>query len=434
MEKLRPFQIGLLGFFGVLALLSLIIIASYQGVINNEVSPYGDGVIIWGTLDERAVLTAIENIAVTDKDFNVVDYFQKDERTFETELVNAIADGKSPDAIILSHEDLVTLRNKLQPIPYEAIPERTFKDNYIDGAEIFARPDGIYAIPLAVDPLLMYWNRDLFAKAGFAIPPATWETLTDVVQVITLRDTTRNILQSTIAFGEYRNVTNAKAILMMLLMQTGSRLVEEGDGRYYVALDESLAEDSSKPFNSTLQFFVEFSNANSPNYSWNRSISDDLTAFLAEDLALYFGFGSEYEKLREQNPNFNFDTASVPQGAGANVQRTYGRFYGLALIKSSDNQQGSYQAIMKLTNGDTVGSLTKELNFAPANRYVIAGGATDAYQQTIFNQALIARGWLDPGREESNTIFQTMVEDVVSSRQKVTSAVSDALRRLELEF
>ncbi len=434
MEKLRPFQIGLLGFFGILAFLSLIIIATYQGVVSNEISPYGESVVIWGTLDERVILTAMENIAVTDKDFNVVDYFQKDERSFEAELVNAIADGNPPDAIIMSHEDLVTLRNKLQPIPYEAIPERTFKDTYIDGAEIFARPDGIYAVPLAVDPLLMYWNRDLFAKAGFPLPPGTWEVLTDAVQVLTLRDTTRNILQSTIAFGEYRNVKNAKAVLMMLLMQTGSRLVEEGEGRYYVALDESLVEDNSKPFNATLQFFVEFSNANSPNYSWNRSISDDLTSFLAEDLALYFGFGSEYPKIREQNPNFNFDTAAVPQGAGANVLRTYGRFYGLALIKSSDNQQGAYQAILKLANADTVGAIASELNFAPANRNVIALGATDAYKQTIFNQALIARGWLDPGKEASDTVFQTMVEDVVSSRQKVTSAVSDAVRRLELEF
>lgn len=434
MEKLRPFQIGLLGGFGILAFLSLIIISTYTGVINTEVSPYGDSVVIWGTLDERVILGVIENIGISDKDYNVVDYFQKDARSFETELVNAIAEGTPPDAIILAHDDLVKLRSKLQPIPYEAISRRTFKDNYIDGAEIFAREDAIYAVPLLVDPLLMYWNRDLFAKAGYPLPPKTWDIMADVVKVLTLRDTTRNILQSTVAFGEYRNVQNAKEVLLMLLMQTGSRLVEEGDGRYFVALDEPVVEDSRKPFNATLQFFIEFSNSNSPLYSWNRSIANDLNAFLGEDLALYFGFGSEYPKIREQNPNFNFDTTAVPQGSGANILRDYGRFYGLSLIKSSKNQQGAYQAILKLASEEPSVAIATGLNMAPVGRNAIAAGSADAYRQTIYNQALISRGWLDPDADASDTIFQTMVEDVVSSRQKVTSAVSDAVRRLELEF
>lgn len=289
-------------------------------------------------------------------------------------------------------------------------------------------------MPLAVDPILMYWNRDLFAKAGYSLPPKTWDILADVVKVLTLRDTTRNILQSTVAFGEYRNVQNAKEVLLMLLMQTGSRLVEEGDDRYYVALDEPVVENSRKPFNATLQFFIEFSNANSPLYSWNRSIPDDLTSFLGEDLAIYFGFGSEYPKIRERNPNFNFDTAAVPQGSGANILRNYGRFYGLALVKSSKNQQGAYQAILKLASQEPAVAITTGLNMAPVLRDAISLGNSDAYRQTIYNQALISRGWLDPDGEASDTIFQTMVEDVVSSRQKVTSAVSDAVRRLELEF
>jgi ABC-type glycerol-3-phosphate transport system substrate-binding protein len=434
MDKLRPFQIGLLAAFAILAIVSLIIISTYQGIVGGQVNPYGEQVIIWGTLDETAVLATIQDIIKVDKNYAVVDYFQKDARTFETELVNAIAENNGPDAIILSHEDLVTLRNKLLPIPYDTIPARTFRDTYIDGAEIFARNDGIYALPIAVDPLLMYWNRDLFASGGIPLPPSTWENLTQVVQQLTLRDATRNILQSTVAFGEYRNIQHGKEVLLMLLIQSGSRLVEENEDKYVVALDTPVVNDARKPFNATLQFFVDFSNSNSPLYSWNRSISDDLTSFLAEDLALYFGNGSEYQKIRELNPNFNFDTAPVPQGAGATILRNYGTFYGLALIKSSDNPQGTYQAIVKLAAPEPMGGLTEKLSLAPVLRNLVAAGATDPFRQTIFNQALIARAWLDPNKAESNTIFQEMVEDVVSNRQKVSGAVSDALRKLELAF
>lgn len=434
MERVRPFQIGLLAGFAVLGILSLVILASFRGFSGGGVNPYGELVTIWGTLDDSIILKTLQDIADVDKDFKTVNYIEKDPRTFEEELVNAIAEGRSPDAVLITHEDLVTLRPKLQPIPYDAIPERTIKDTYIDGAEVFALEDGLYALPFAVDPIVMYWNRDIFATGGIALPPSTWETLTDNVQQLTLRDATRNILQSTVAFGEYRNVENGKEVLLTLLLQSGSRMIEESGGKYVVALDEPLVENARKPLNSTLQFYVEFSNANSPLYSWNRSRENDLASFLGEDLALYFGFGSEALRIRQRNPNFNFDVVGVPQGAGATVKRVYGKFYGLALLKAAPNTAGAYQAILKLGAPDVVASLSEQFSLAPVHRATIAEGSDNPYRQTVLNQALITRGWLDPNKVESDGIFEQMVEDVVSNRQKVSGAVTDALRRLELAF
>ena len=69
----------------------------------------------------------------------------------------------------MSHEKLVEHRSRLQSIPYESFPERDFRNRYIDGASIFAMRDGVYAFPLMVDPLVMYWNRDIFSdkKCGY---------------------------------------------------------------------------------------------------------------------------------------------------------------------------------------------------------------------------------------------------------------------------
>lgn len=434
MTKFRPFQIGLLAVFSILGVVSVVMLATFSGFVGSDVNPYGDKVVIWGTLDKTIIASAMQDISKVDKDFNVVNYYQKDARTFEEEMVNAIADGEQPDAIILASDDLVTYRTKLLPIPYESFSARTLKDDYIDGGEIFARSNGLYAIPFVVDPMVMYWNRDLFSSGSVAVPPATWDALTDTVQKLTLRDATRNILQSTVAFGEFSNVQHAKEVLMTLLMQSGSQMIKESKDGYAVALDEPQAQDARKPLSAALQFYTEFSNANSPLYSWNRSQQDDLTAFLAEDLALYFGYGSELNKIRELNPNFNFDTAPVPQGSGATIYRVYGKFYGLALLKSSTNPQGTYLALQKLANKEPVSMIAQSLSMAPAHRATISGGTQNAYWQTIFSAALVARGWLDPDKVESETIFKQMVEDVVSNRQKVSGAVSDAVKRIELAF
>ena len=434
MDNLRPFQIGLLIVFGLIAVGSVFMLAAFQGFSLNAVNPYGDKVVLWGTFPAKPFTDAIQEIGRTDKDFMVVQYVEVDPRTFESELVDAIAEGTAPDAVILSHENLVSLRSKLQPVPYDVFSERMLRDTYVDGGEVFARSDGLYALPFFVDPIVMYWNRDLFSSSGLARPPATWEQLTDMVSQVTLRDATRNILQATVAFGDYQNVVRFKEVILTLLQQSGSRLVEEGDTRYVVAIDSAAGDDGRKPLTSTLQFFVEFSNSSSPLYSWNRTFQNDTSAFLAEKLALYFSYGSEAGRLREQNPNFNFDVVAVPQGAGATIKRVYGKIYGLALVKAGDNQQGAYRALLKFSEAETAAKLAESFAVAPAHRSSLAEGAADPVRQTIFSQALIARGWLDPGTEKSLDIFGQMIDDVVSGRQKVSGAALDTVRRLELAF
>jgi len=434
MEKFRPFQVALLVGFGLMGILSLVILASVRGISGNLTNPYGDRVEVWGTFDEAVMLEIIQTISDDDKNFKVVDYIEKDPRTFGDELVNAIAEGSSPDAVFINSEELVTYRSKLQPISYENISKRMIRDTYIDGAEIFALSDGLYALPIAVDPMVMYWNRGILASGGEPVPPATWESLTDMVQNLTLRDATRNILQSTVAFGEYKNVIYAKETLLTLLMQSGSRMIEETDRGYVVAIDTLVGDSSRTPLAATLQFFVEFSNVNSPLYSWNRSQENDLTAFLGEELALYFGYGSEAPRIESSNPNFNFDVVGVPQGAGATIKRVYGKFYGLSLLKASDNPQGTYLAMLKLNSPEVVSYLTNQLYLSPVLRTLVAEDPGNPYRQTIFNQALISYGWLDPDSEKSDEVFNQMIDDIVSNRQKISSVAADTVRRLELSY
>ena len=435
MQNIRPFQIALLGIFALMAVVSLALIAGFEGFVATEEKVYGDSVVIWGPFDFQTVDQIFNEIARTDKQFNVVTYEQKDLSTFETELVDAIAEGRGPDVVMISHDLLVSLRAKLLPIPYDTYPERTFKDRFVDGAEIFARIDGVYAIPFAVDPLVMYWNRDLFSAAGFAQPPATWDVLvSQIVPALTRRDSSRAIMQSALAFGEYANVTKAKEVLLTLAMQSGSTLILEDDRGYTVALDTPLVSGNRPPLNAAVQFFTDFSNANSQLYSWNRAMQNDRTAFLAGDLALYFGYGSEGVRIEASNPNLNFDAALVPQGAGATVKRVYGDFYGLAIVRTSDNISGSYAAIQTFSQDAFVGPFVSSLALAPASRTLLAAGNSDAIQQVVFASALIARAWLDPSPVSSDNIFAQMIDDIVSSRQKVANAVSDAVRRLELAF
>lgn len=433
--NLRPFQIVLIVVFAVLALGGIVAISIFKGGSSQDSQQFGDSVIIWGTFDRSVFDQLLADVSSQQKGFNVVQYEEKDPRTFEAELINAIAEGRSPDLIIIPHMLLVKHRAKLYPLSFDALPERTFRDTYIDGAEIFLRPDGVYGLPFAVDPLVMYWNRDIFSSSGLAAPPKTWEELVTITTpAITKKNLDLDILRSAVAFGEYSNITHAKDILSMLFFQSGTDIVNETGGRYEITLGSSGGTNQLPAATAALSFYTQFAIPSSNTYSWNRALPQDRSQFLSGDLGLYFGMGSEFSGIQNQNPNLNFDIASVPQGAGATVLRDYGTFYAFAVPKGAHNIQGAFQAAYVLDSQSVSAQIAANLRMAPVYRAEIARGSSNPYQQVLYRSALITRGWLDPDPTASENVFKQMIEDVTSGRDRASSVVSDTTQRLRLLF
>lgn len=434
MFNIRPFQIILIGAFAAFAIFGLIFFSLYQSSNNSDAPGYGERVVIWGTLSRDAFLAVFNEIVNDDRDFQAVQYVEKDARSFDTELVNAIAEGRSPDLIVLKSDSLVMHRAKLRAVSFESIPERDFRDTYVDGAELFVLSDGVYGLPFAVDPMVMYWNRDLFSANGLATPPRTWEELVATVEpAVTEVGTDLQIQRSTVAFGEYANVRNAKNILSLLFLQSGTEIVAEGDRGYVITLKET-APGGLPPADATLSFYTQFANPAGTEYTWNRSLPLDRSRFTSGELALYFGMGSEYRTIEASNPNLNFDITQVPQGASASIKRGFGTFYAFAIPRASGNPQGAWRAAQVLSGESVSAALATGLNLAPVRRSVVGQGTTDPYRQVLYTAALTARAWLDPSPAASENVFKTMIEDVTSGRSRVSEAVTDAIGRLELLF
>lgn len=433
---LRPFEIGLIVFFFITAIVGIASLRLYQGNEDPADKPYGDSIIIWGTLEDQEFKQHLSSSISGEQALSVVQYIEKDPRTFDTEFVNAIAEGRAPDLVVLPHDRLVIHRSKLMPITYESFPVRTFRDRYIDGADIFMRTDGIYGIPFAVDPLVLYWNRDLFSSAGLATPPKTWEVMVgETVPALVRRDGgTLTLTQTALAFGEFKNVTHAKNILAMLLLQAGNNLVEERQDEYRITLTES-AKQGLPPAHAALSFYTQFASAGSDLYTWNRSQKNDRAQFIAGTLGMYIGFGSEVEALRRDNPNLSFDVASMPQGSGATTLRDYGTFYAFAIPRAIAPQQRvyAYTLASKLAGGTHAGAIAEAYDFAPVLRS-LHSGIDDPFKKIIYQSALISRGWLDPNPQITSEVFEKMIEEITSGRKRIEEALRDASDTLTTLF
>lgn len=428
--KLRPFELVILTIFGVMGLIALGLLSTYSPPADREVPLIAGPVVIWGTVDSTAFYDILRPLYEVASEYRRISYVQKDPARFDTDFINALADGVGPDVLFLPHEQLVQYRSRIQMISYEDFPLADFRSLYLDGAEIFALSDGVYAYPVVVDPLVMYWNRDILASYNYLEPPQTWETLVnEMIPTLIQRDFNRTIIRSPLAFGEYRNVRNAFPVLSLLLIQGGSGLVTENDRGYQLQLD-TLRTGGGRPFTTAVGFYTGFASPSNALYTWNRAKALDRDEFLAEDLVFYFGKASEARGIAERNPNLNFGMVEVPQAQTASVRRTYGTFYGLALVRASRNKNDAFRAMQLFGNGENSRRLAQSLQMAPAHRAQAMAGSNDIYGRIAYTSAIVARGWLNPAPSQTDDIFARMVEDVLANRATPGSAASDAASRL----
>lgn len=435
MGKGNIFQTIIIVVFGALTVIGVIFFAFLKSSSGTDPANAIGNIVIWGTLPTTVMQPAIDEVnSVLPKGYKgSITYKEKDSATFDTDLVDALAAGTGPDLFLLPQDDIIKQQNKIYVIPFTSFPERRFKDSYIEGAEIYMSPKGVIALPFYVDPLVMYWNRDILSRENVPIVPKNWVDFLTLSPRLTKRDQTANILQSTLAFGEYRNVRNAKAIISALILQANNPIVSYNSlGGLQVVLQENsnVTGDAS----SALRFYTEFSNPIKAAYSWNRALPDSRQAFLSGDLAFYFGFASELPELRRANPNLNFDVALVPQIKDDPTEATFGNMLGIAIAASTKNLAGSIRVAGILSSNQIFQKLNEITGLPPISRTLLANPPSDAIQPIFYKSALITRAWLEPDPTSVNTIFQNMIESISSGRLRLSESIQDAQLELEKAF
>jgi multiple sugar transport system substrate-binding protein len=416
------FQVILLCVFGAFAIAGILIFAFLVG--SNSGSSIG-AVVMWGTFDEAAVVTVTRQLAENDDRLRQLTYVEKDPATFDVELTNALAAGTGPDLYILRSDYAVMDTPKVMIIPSEQFSREQFESLFVEAAEVFLSPDGVLAVPLGVDPYILYWNRDLFANAGLAKPPVYWDEVQNVARAVTTRNDAGSITKAAIAFGEYSNVDHAKGIISTLIMQAGGPITtRDSVGKLLPSLQARTGQ-VAQPAQSALSFYTSFANPGQDIYSWNRSQSSSRDAFAAGDLALYIGLASEEPLVRRLNPNLNFGLAPMPQVREAERSITSGYGYGFAVPRAAANPGGALTAAYLLASPEASLALTTAFGISSARRDVLAQPAQG--NDDLFNRmAIITRLWEDPSSPETDRIFRDMIESITSGAAKVSEAIQRA--------
>lgn len=387
-------------------------------------------VVIWGTLSSRTMVDFSQDPGLQKAGVKF-DYVEKSPAVFEKDFVEALASGQPPDILIFPHDLLLKHQNKLAVIPFKTLPERQFKDSFIESGEIFLTPEGALGIPVLVDPLVMYFNRNMLSGKGIATPPKYWDEFFTIAPKFNEKNNAGNLKKTIVALGETSNIANFKEIFSALILQAGSPItfIEVGG-----KLSSALARNSgfeNIPAEAALRFYTEFSNPVKPVFSWNKSMLNSRDAFVAEELGTYFGLSSELNLLRARNPNLNFDVTTLPQIRDGKTRVTYGRIYGLVIPKSGKNISAAFTVASEIASVGSLQNLSELSGLSSSRRALLSIPPESPYQSVFYDSAIMTKVWRDPSPSETYIIFKDMVESVISGKARLSEAVGRADRELE---
>lgn len=428
-----PFQTILIGVFIAAFVGAILIFAGIINIGSSQDSQTPQGVVsVWGLYDQTMMQSYIDTLNIENQDITIL-YTQKDPATLSQELTAALADGLQPDIVITNSENFFAIENRVYVIPFETYSERTFRDTYVDGASLFLSPEGVLAIPLLVDPFVVYYNKDLLAGQGYVVPPATWNGLVQALPRFIKKDTRGIITQTGLPMGEHSNVRHFKSILSTLFLQTGNSIIARDvvNGGYRSVLGSgTVSVDEIPPTVQALLFFTNFTNPTNTLYSWTRSLPESLDMFLSGRSAFYIGKASELFTIQSRNPNLNFDVAPMFQPDDAVRPVTYGSFSSLSITKASTNFSAAYIVAGQLTSQAFIEYLSAAVSLPPAQRSLLLVQQRNPYVQVFFNAALSSFSWIDTNPIGSEAVFRAMIQAVSSGRLNATEAIYEASRDL----
>jgi len=412
----------------------------------------------WRTFDDEDAfadtITAYKkihpNVTIEYKKFRYEEY--------EKELINALAEDRGPDIFSIPSSWMREYQAKLAPLPAQitlinpvqtgtirkqivaqaqTTKSLTIKDLQSKFVDIVANDavldkDGvptIYGLPLYVDTLALYYNRDLFNNAGIATPPQLWnDEFQQDVKKLTKLNSQGNIVQSGVALGGSTNIERPQDILSLLMMQNGALMMSNGTVMFQAV--PPGGDRSYNPGLGALQFYTDFANPAKEVYCWNSTLKNSLEMFEEGNLAMMFTYSFDLPTIKAAAPKLNFAVAKMPQIPGRQIN--YANYWMETVSAKSKNIGQAWDFVQYETAAEHVQSYLKIAKKPTALRALISSQADDLDIGVFADQVLTAQSWYqgkNPLAAES--AMADMVDQSLADEKNISKILENGAAKVQ---
>ncbi len=433
-ELLFSKQKVIIAAIGVLTLVLIAALIAFFGTPEKKITQGGmpgASLEIWGVFDMPSVVNPLirafheryKNMDGTYRLFTIEEY--------ESALLNALAAGKGPDVYMVNNSWLPRYQERLKSASPLALDVKTFRDAYVDIAyDDLVTGQKIYGVPLHVDTLALFYNKDHFASAGIALPPATWEDFLADVKLLTRRDPKGNIERSGAALGTAKNISRSFDILSLLMMQQGARMVSDDRSRATFDTPLAMGSDSFLPGERALTFYTDFANPRKQVYTWNALQDFSLDAFIEGDASMMLNYSRVIPLIESRAPYLKWNIAPMPQISPEDAIVNFGNYWALAVSSTTKYPEQAWQFLKFVTERNYAKRYADGARRPTARRDLVDVQRNDEKLGIFAVQSLTARSWYQADNRAIEELFADMIESVVKGSDSAKDAMAKAVRQI----
>jgi multiple sugar transport system substrate-binding protein len=269
----------------------------------------------------------------------------------QQKLTTDISAGANADLSIIGTRWLLDYVSQDVVVPLDSYVTPDFKARFID---TFLTPSimsgKVYGLPIAASARALYYNKDVFKKAGYDAPPATWADFKAAAEKI--KATGGGVFP----FGLQGKEIETDVYFYYALWSYGGEIIKNGKS----GLGSQAAIDAAGLYKS----FIDGGLTEPGATSYNREDVQNL--FKQGKVATVITAPFLTGQIRKEAPNLNYGVAPIPAGPSGD-QGTYGVTDSIVMFKNSKVKDEAWKFLDFLFTTDQRTKFDKVEGFLPVN-------------------------------------------------------------------
>ena len=366
-----------------------------------------------------------------------IEYRKKLFGSYERDLKNAFAPGGGPDIFTIHNTWLPLQKSNIAPVEDDQFALAQMRRDFPDVVQFdFIDEGSIYALPLFVDTLALFYNSAYFENTGLVGPPETWDEFTEYVQTLRTTNDISKIDLAGAAIGTAGNINRATDILGLLMLQTGARMTN--DSRTRATFDDPVFRDGVRfePGLDALEFYTSFADPVSEFYTWNNNMPNSIDAFTTGDAAMIFSYSYTIPTLARTNRYLEFAVAPAPHPTDQQEQISYANYWGLTVSQNSPHASLAWEFILFLLEEENAKEYLQKVERPTSLKNLIfwqeslLAGEGNVALLPFVGQILSARSWYQGDSSETERAIMKMIDNVVDGIVEPEEALRDAAQQV----
>jgi multiple sugar transport system substrate-binding protein len=369
---------------------------------------------------------------------------------YERELLNALAEDRGPDLVSLHNTWIRSYQAKLLPAPSSVklafreiqglskaqvwvektlpmITPAQVKTQFVDqvGRDVVIKGpsadpkagivDQLWGLPMALDTMVLYYNKDVLNASGIPTPAQDWAEFQDHVKRMTRYDQGK-LVKPAAGIGTSRNVERSFDILSLLMMQNGAIMTDANGLPTFQRMPPNLDREIT-PSVEALIFYTDYANPAKEVFTWDDAQPNSYDAFIAGKTGYFFGYAYHLSRIRAQAPKLNFGTAAIPQIDPA-AKVNYANYWVESVSKKTEHPDLAWDFLQFAANAERAKTYLAKTGKPTALRSLVNEQLTDADLGVFASQVLTARSWYQGiNVAASEAAFNEMIDSTLQGAE-----------------